>query len=114
MQANPLEKDNTVFFDGCTYTVTMISKESSTVAIPCDFPVKSNSGDDEKDLEEYILAFTQWNDKNMDKIQSFLFSPGSTGVESVVIEIPQAEFDNFSEGKKNSVLSASSVYSIIQ
>ncbi len=114
MQANPLESNHIDFFEGCTYTATMLSDESTTVAIPCDFPVKSDSGNPEKDQENYMQAFMDWNQNNMDAINTFLMPQGMTGVKSIQVEIPQNEFDNFSDEKKTAILNASSVYSIIQ
>jgi hypothetical protein len=98
----------------CSYNVILLSGKSEEVAIPCDFPVKANTGNNKQDEENYNVVFLQWIEMNSEAIGSYLIPKNATGAKSVTIEIPQKEFNQFSEERQNSIREDSELYIIIK
>lgn len=108
----PNDSDNPFLAGTCTYKTTYVTDKSEEVSIPCDFPVKPNTGNEAQDEESYTSSFQSWNEQNLSTIKVHLVSSKISGIASISIVIPQSEFDQFSDERKAAIQNNTDLYSI--
>lgn len=97
----------------CTYKVVSLSNDTTSFTIPCDFPVKANTGDSAVDEDNFIIAFTSWN-RNTEAIKHLLLpSLQTTGIKIVFFEITAAGYAAFTQERKNAIAAHAALYKIL-
>lgn len=96
----------------CRYGVVTLRNDTTYLAIPCDFPLKANTGDSTLDANQFITAISQWNQTNISVIGYSLPTLTTTGIKSIFFEIRNTDFLLFSEERKTAMLANPALYSI--
>lgn len=96
----------------CRYGVVTLRNDTTYVTIPCDFPLKANTGDSTLDANQFHSALSQWNQTNFTVIGQTLLTPVTTGIRSVFFEIRNSDFLLFTEERKTAILASPALYSI--
>lgn len=96
----------------CRYGVVTLRNDTTYVTIPCDFPVKANTGDSTLDANRFYSALDQWNQTNLTAIGQTLLTPATTGIKTVFFEIRNPDFLLFTEERKTAILASPALYSI--
>ena len=97
----------------CRYKVVNMLNDTTSFSIPCDFPLKVNTGDSVIDQNNFLSAFIAWN-QNSASLQSITLPVITTsGIKNVFFEIASADFALLSDEKKTLMLASPQLYVVL-
>ncbi len=96
----------------CKYSVVNVKNDTVTYTIPCDFPIKANTGDSAADHTNFIAAFQAWNQAASSLNGIELPTVLTSGIKTVFFIISAADYSLFSDEKKNALKIYPELYQI--
>lgn len=96
----------------CRYKAVNLANDTLSFTIPCDFPVKGNTGDSLLDENTFIAAFESWNQSSPLISTTLLPTIRFSGMKEVYFEISATDFALFTEERKTAILVYPQLYKI--
>jgi hypothetical protein len=96
----------------CKYSVVNVKNDTTTYTIPCDFPIKANTGDSTADHNNFIAAFQAWNQAIASLNGMELPTVITSGIKTVFFTISAADYNLFPVEKKNALKIYPELYQI--
>jgi hypothetical protein len=90
----------------CKYNVVNVKNDTTSLVVTCDFPIKANTGDSTLDHNNFITALLAWS-PNLPTINT-------TGMKDAFFTISAADFELFTEEKKNALKVYPQLYQVSQ
>jgi hypothetical protein len=101
-----LSLGKTETFAQCKYSIVNVKNDTTSLVVTCDFPVKANTGDSTLDQNNFIAALLAWS-PNLPTINT-------TGIKDAFFTISAADFELFTEEKKNALKVYPQLYQVSQ
>lgn len=96
----------------CRYKAVNLANDTLSFTIPCDFPIKGNTGDPLLDENTFIAAFESWNQASPLISTVLLPTIRFSGMKEVYFEISATDFTLFTEERKAAILVYPQLYKI--
>lgn len=97
----------------CTYHAVNATNDTLSFPVPCDFPLKANTGDSASDKNTYNADLALWN-QNSPVISGLKLPNLSTpGITKIFFHISASEFEAFNSVRKDAIIANPTLYIIM-